>query len=144
MSEIGSQEHDDFVRGFHGIPDAAELGRMTFAELASLLSSCERESPKFHVVEREMKRRLAQDQAQINRPNMVYAACVGGCFSLAGVMLGYYLKNDVPPSSAMHQVEKGNLAIKPQSAQPEQGATSSIAKPPPKPEPVGKNADPRK
>lgn len=69
-----------FVRGSHDIPDADKLNTMSFSELASELSSCKRDSPKFLVIERELKKHLAKDQAAINRPNMLWAAGIGGVF----------------------------------------------------------------
>lgn len=47
------KERDAFIEGFHGIPSAEELRGMSFVELASLLSYCEKGSAKFIVVERE-------------------------------------------------------------------------------------------
>ena len=110
----------DVSKGFnkvrHGIPDDSKLASMSFADLAVDLSLCIKDSPKFTVIERELKKRIAQDQAKINRPNMLYAACVGGAFALTGVVLGYYLKNDVPPGGAVQKVEKSTLAPSPSIA----------------------------
>lgn len=109
---------EGFVRGFHSIPDAQKLNAMSFAELTSLLSSCEKDHPKYLVVERELKKHLARDQAKINLPNMLWAACVGGAFALAGVVLGAYLKTSPPieqvaPATAVQQIEKSYLPITP-------------------------------
>lgn len=80
---------DAMARGYHSIPDDAELQRMSFVELASLLSSCESGSPRFNVVEREMKKHVAKDQAEINRPNMLWAAGIGGVFALSVLFLAH-------------------------------------------------------
>jgi len=109
METNRAEEQEGFVRGFYGIPDAKKLDAMSFAELASELSSCAKDSPKFHVIERELKKHLAKDQARINLPNMLWAAGFGGTFALAGVVLGYYLKNDVPPTSSVQKIEKSAL-----------------------------------
>ena len=103
------EEQDGFVRGYHDIPSDNKLCQMSFVELAAELASSEKDSPKFIAVERELKKHIAKDQAKINLPNMLYAACVGGTFALTGVVLGYYLKN-VPPSSSVQEVEKSALA----------------------------------
>jgi hypothetical protein len=118
-----AEEEEGFVRGFHGIPDAEKLNAMSFAELASLLSSCEKDSPKFHVVERELKKHLAKDQAEINRPNIRLGAYIGGGFGLAGVVLGAVLTNlndsvaskQVSPPSPVQQIPQSNLKIQPSS-----------------------------
>ena len=136
------EEQDGFVRGFHDIPSDNKLCQMSFAELASLLPSCEKDSPKFLVIERELKKHLAKDQATINRPNMLYAACVGGAFALAGVVLGYYLKNDVAPSGTVQQVEKSHLGEKPQIANLPVSQPSVVA-PIPHPGPIQNNAQSR-
>lgn len=139
-SKDEAEEQEGFVRGYHGIPDAGKLSAMSFSELASLLSSCEKESPKFLVVERELKKHLAKDQAKINLPNMLWAACIGGAFALAGVVLGWYLKN--PPSEQVATrgtvLEKSNLAVKLPN-----GYVVPTAQPPVKPPPKN-NEQPRK
>ena len=139
---------DDFVRGYHDIPDTAELNALSFAQLASSLSSCQKDSPKFHVIEREMKKRIAQDQAKINRPNMLWAAGVGGTFALVGVVLGAYLNNSpvakqITPTATMQQVEKSDLGVKPPIANIPVSQPPAVA-PAPQPEPVQKNAQQRK
>lgn len=106
MKRTDAQEKQEgFVRGFHDIPSDNKLCQMSFVELAAELASSEKDSPKFIAVERELKKHIAKDQAKINLPNMLYAACVGGTFALAGVVLGYYLKN-VPLSSSVQEVER--------------------------------------
>lgn len=104
------KEQEGFVRGYHDIPSDNKLCQMSFAELAAEHASSEKDSPKFISVERELKKRIAKDQAKINLPNMLYAACVGGTFALAGVVLGYYLKNEMHTNSAMQEVG-GNALV---------------------------------
>lgn len=111
-------EEDGFLRGYHGIPEDVKLHKMSFVELAELLSSCEGGSAKFNVVERELKKHLAKDQAEINRRNIFLGACLGGIFGLIGVVLGAHLKNspssqEVAPATAVQQPSNGNLASKP-------------------------------
>lgn len=104
------EEQEGFVRGYHDIPSDYKLCQMSFVELAAELASSEKDSPKFIAVERELKKHIAKDQAKINLPNMLYAACVGGAFALTGVVLGYSLKNDVSPSGSVQDVKKNALA----------------------------------
>lgn len=133
------EEQEGFVRGYHDIPSDNKLCQMSFVELAAELASSEKDSPKFIAIERELKKHIAKDQAKINLPNMLYAACVGGTFALAGVVLGYYLKNDVSPSSTVNEVEKSALAPSLQSG------NVSVSQPPivtpsPHPAPTQNNA----
>ena len=142
-SKEEAEAQEGFVRGFHSIPDDGKLSAMSFSELASLLSSCEKESPKFLVVERELKKHLARDQAKINLPNMLWAACIGGAFALAGVVLGWYLKKptfeQIAPPGAVQQIEKSSLAVKPPNGDVVPTAQPSVKPPPPK-----NNEQPRK
>lgn len=97
-----------FARTSLRLPSDEKIERMPFVELASLLSSYESGSGAFQVVEREIKKRLANDQAKINRPNMLWAAGIGGAFALAGVILGAWLQNSpflkqiASPSASQH------------------------------------------
>ena len=75
-------ENDVFISGFHGIPSPEKLRQMSFLELAELLSSCKNGSTKFLVVERELKIRIAEDQAKINRRNMLARNGVKSCISV--------------------------------------------------------------
>ena len=86
--------HDDgLTRGFHGIPDDHRLAAMTFAELAEQLSLCDKDTPKYLVVERELKAHLAKDQARANRENVLIGAGIGLLSGLAGVILGWWLRS---------------------------------------------------
>lgn len=139
------EEQDGFERGFHGIPDDGQIRAMSYIQLSEVFHSCEKDSTKFHVIEREVKRRLAKDQAEINRPNMLLAACLGGVFALAGVLLGHYLAEQrgqqVSPASAVQQIGNGNLTPKPQVGNAAVG-TPEITIPAPQPAPVASNAGP--
>ena len=109
---------DDFVRGFHGIPHEDRLRQMSFAQLVSLLASCQKDSPKFAVIERELKRHLANDQSEINRKNVIIGGCIGGIFGLVGVVLGAYLKQppssqQIAPPGSVQQIPNSSLAPKP-------------------------------
>ena len=111
-------ESDGFVRGFHSIPHGDKLRSMPFVELAEELAGSQKDSTKFITVERELKRRLAEDQAKVNRSNVLLGAVIGGCFGLAGVGLGWYLRDSQSSanparSSAIQQTHQGNLAVKP-------------------------------
>ena len=58
FTEIERQAKEDAIlRGYHGIRDNVALQKMSFVELAALLSTCESGSAKFLVVEQEVLRR---------------------------------------------------------------------------------------
>lgn len=54
---IPPDAEDNFLRGYHDIPDAPALRAMSYIKLASLLESCEKDSARFHVLEAEKRRR---------------------------------------------------------------------------------------
>ena len=142
-----SEEQDDATRGYRGIPDDSELESMSFIALSELLSSCEKDSTKFHVVERELKKCFAQDQAKINRFNIILGACMGGFFGLAGVALGAYLKNSpspeqVTPSAAVQQIQNPKLTVKPPITDTAPVSQPAITQPAADPTPVKSNAQP--
>ncbi|MGI0036126.1 MAG: hypothetical protein ACRD98_09690 [Nitrososphaera sp.] len=118
-TEIEQQAVEDaFLRGSLDIPDDAKIQNMSFVQLAALLSSCETGSARFNVVERELKKHLAKDQAEINRKNIFLGACLGGIFGLIGVVLGAHLKNSplpqqIAPAAAVQQMKKADLGVKP-------------------------------
>ena len=146
----------DLSKGFnkvhHGIPDDSKLASMQFSDLAVKLSLCKKDSPKFMVVEREMKRQLAKDQAKVNRPNMILAAYIAGGFGLSGVVLGAlltsfvnkYTHQQVTPAATAQQVEKSDLGVKPPVTKVPQVIAPLIAEPPIHPEIKQKDAQQRK
>lgn len=125
QSEIERKaEEEGVLRGYYGIPDDVKLYKMSFVELAALLASCESGSAKFNVVERELKKHLAKDQAEINRKNIFLGACLGGIFGLIGVILGANLKNSpasqhIAPAASMQQPSGGSLAATPPTSNPD-------------------------
>lgn len=132
MTSQHPSDKEDFVRGFHGIPDDEKLNAMSFTELASELSSADPGSPKFMVIEREMKKHLAKDQAKSNRGNIVLGACIG----LVGVFIGGFIRStppcdEVSPSNTMQQIK---------SEKPPITNVAPIVKT--NPEPVENNAQP--
>lgn len=102
---------------FHGIPGDEKLKFMSFSDLAIELAGCEKGSPKFLVIEREMKKFLAEDQAKINLKNILIGAWIGLLGVVLGAFLGAYLKNpcDAQKSNpnVMNQIEKNQLTVKP-------------------------------
>lgn len=80
-------ENDALNRGFHGIPDKKTLRSMSFIDLAVELGNSEPGSPKHEVIQREIKRIHAKDQAHINRCNVI----LGGGLGLLGVIIGAVL-----------------------------------------------------
>lgn len=138
QSEIERKaEEDGFLRGYHSIPDDVKLHKMSFVELAALLASCEGGSAKYNVVERELKKHLAEDQAEINRKNILLGACLGGVFGLIGVFLGANLKNSpyaqqVAPAATVQQPSNSGITATPQPSNPA-AAQSNAQLPKPKP-----------
>ena len=136
------------ARAYHSIPDDADIKRMSFVELAALLSSCKSGSARFNFVERELKKHLAKDQAEINRKNVILGACMGGVFGLVGVVVGAWLKNSSPTqqiglSNTVQQMQSDYFAVKPPAANPPLSA-SPITQPASGPAPVQINAQPTK
>jgi hypothetical protein len=114
MTSQQPSDKEDFVRGFHGIPDDEKLEAMSFAELASEISSCEVGSPKFIIIEREMKKHLAKDQAEINLRNVIIGGIMAGLFGLSGVVLGWWLRDsstvqEPASSGSKQQLQQGKL-----------------------------------
>lgn len=143
-----STERDEIAKEvWHDIPGDEKLKSMSFSDLAVEIAGCPKDSPKFQVVEREMKKHIAKDQAKINRCNIILGACVGGIFGLIGVVLGYYLKvapptpEQVPPAATVQKMSNGKFTPKPPvgNVAPSQ---PTIAKPTSNPAPVQNNAQP--
>jgi hypothetical protein len=115
MTSQQPSEGDDFDRGLHGIPDDEKFEVMSFVQLASALSSCDSGSPKFMVIEREMKKHLAKDQAEINLKNVIIGGIMAGIFGLSGVVLGWWLRDSSTmqqptSSSSEYQIQQGKLS----------------------------------
>lgn len=113
------ENDDEFVRGYHDLPHENDLRQMSFVQLVSLLATCKKDSPKFTVVEREIKKYLAKDQAKINRSNIFLGVCIGGIFTIVGAIIGAIIKtcplcDNISPSKAVYEPEKSNLGVKPQ------------------------------
>lgn len=147
MASDSAEDQENFVRGFHGIPDKEKLSAMSFSELAAELSSCEKDSPKFHIVERELKKHLAKDQAKINLPNILIGAGIAGFFTIVGALVGGYLKTcpscqQVAPTDTVQQIEKSNLGVQPPSGNVPTIVVPPVVQPPPHPADVRKNAHP--
>jgi hypothetical protein len=79
-------------RSYQGIPSDEKLTTMSDLDLVVALYSCEKDSPKFRFLDREMKKRLAKDQARINKQNVIIGGLLSGIFSLLGVVLGWWLR----------------------------------------------------
>lgn len=131
-SQQPSCNKEIFIRSFHGIPDDEQLKSMSFAELASELSSSDPGSPKFMVIEREMKKHIAKDQAKSNRSNIILGACIG----LVGVVIGGFIRStppcdEVSTSNTVQQIKSEKLPM---------SGVAPIVKT--NPEPVKNNAHP--
>lgn len=104
------EEQDGFLRGYHDIPDDEKLKTMSFVELSAELASCSNGSPKFIVIEREIKKHIARDQSKAARSNIFLGAGIAGFFTILGAVIGGVLKTcpscQQVPSDAAQQVEK--------------------------------------
>lgn len=115
---VEQEENEGFIRGIHDIPSDRELSEMSFVELVSELSSAEKDSPKFKILERELKKHLARDQAKINRTNVILGAFIG----LIGVLVGSYIQStpfckEAPSINAAQQMINKNVPVKPLTAE---------------------------
>jgi hypothetical protein len=84
----GNVEQAEMDRVLLEVPTDAELSNMTYMDLANNLSLSRPNSARFHVLDRQMRRILAEDQMLINRKNTYIA----GFVSLLGVALGWLLR----------------------------------------------------
>lgn len=83
-----NEEQAAMDRALLDIPTDTELSNMTYIELVDNLSRSRQNSARFHVLDRQMRRILAEDQMLINRKNTY----IGGLVSLLGVALGWLLR----------------------------------------------------
>lgn len=109
-----SIDQDAVRREIMDLPPDHVLCNKSFDDLVELIDLCpERESGRFLILDRELKKRLATDQARINFPYMLRAArlgaIIGGLFALSGVFLGYCLKEF--SSHSQVSVSKNNNEI---------------------------------
>ena len=109
-------EQDGFDVAGHDIPDKYDIAAKTFDVLAAMLADSKQDSARYTVIDREIKKRLANDSAAIHLKNVIIGACAGGVFGLLGVILGSYLKSEkqISPTSTMQQINHGQLAAQPQ------------------------------
>lgn len=112
------EDNDSLNRGFYGIPDDNNLRIMSFVELCSELSSCEKGSPKFLTIEREIKKHIARDQAKAARPNILLGAIIAGVFTILGALIGGFLKTcsacqSVHSTTTAPQPRKEDVTVKP-------------------------------
>lgn len=110
-------EAEGFVRGFRSIPEDDKLRALSFVELAEERSRSPKDSTKYMTIDRELKKRLAADQAKINRSNVYAGALMSGLFGLAGVFLGWWLRDASSmqqsiPSNAVQLIQQGVLGVK--------------------------------
>ena len=144
-----SEEREILLEVLHNLPNDANLKAMSFADLASELSKCIKDSPKIQVIEREIKKRLAQDQAKINLPNILIGAAIAGFFTIVGALVGGHLKTcqscqQVTPSATVQQAEKSQLNVQPPSGNVPAIVVVPVVQPPSHPADVQKNAQPSK
>ena len=96
MPTENQSSEDAFKSGvnkvIHSIPYDSDLKKMSFIELATELAASRKDSPRFTIFEREIKKHIAKDQAKINRGNVVLGACIG----LAGVLIGSFIRSSHP------------------------------------------------
>ncbi len=133
-----SQE-EAFALGFHDVPDARTLAAMSFVELAAELSSSKPGTPKHMVIEREMKRALAKDQAKANRSNIYIGTVIAGIFGLSGVVIGWWLREtssvqNPAHTNSLNQVQQTGFSHEPMVSNPapvQPIASKPVANPPP-------------
>lgn len=91
------EEEDAFIEGFHGILESEkQRSKMSPSTLAVRLSSCDKGSPAYILLEHELNRRIAKIQA--------VPAYVGIVSGLVGVLLGAWLQapTDIPSNAALN------------------------------------------
>jgi hypothetical protein len=71
--------------------------RMSFAELAVQLSITQTGSPRAHLMEREVRRRLAVEQAGLMRFQIAVGIVMGGLIAMASFYMGLTVARVVPP-----------------------------------------------
>ena len=111
-------EEEAIALAFHNVPDAEHLAAMSFAELAFEFSAAHPGTPRHIVIERELKRVLAKDQAKAYRSNIYIGGVMAGVFGLFGVLLGWWLREasamDKPAySNTLQQSQPAELSEKP-------------------------------
>ncbi|HYC36015.1 MAG TPA: hypothetical protein VEC19_06310 [Usitatibacter sp.] len=79
--------------------------RMSFAELAVQLSITQTGSSRAAFLERELRRRLASEQAGLMRYQLAIGVVAGGLIALASFYMGAAVARVVPPHQ--HRAEAG-------------------------------------
>ena len=95
MPSNNDSAKDVQIRANLEIPDDEELQKMSLLSLDSLLSSCEKGSTKYLVVERERNRRIYADTSKMN----LYAISIGAVITVVGgALFGALITNPSNPS----------------------------------------------
>ena len=97
--------------------------RMSFAELAVQLSITQTGSPRALLIEREIKRRVAEEHSALMRHQIAVGVVAGGLIAMASFYMGVAVSRAVPPHdhrvTAPH-VTPGSLPTpSPRSSPPE-------------------------
>lgn len=121
---------DDVLVGFHGAPDEKALRAASFIGLAHELGLSPPGSARFLVIDREIKRRIAKDAADIALRNVLIGVVAGGllsgCFALVGMVLG---RRQAEPGSAQNPAPSetvGKVQQRDLDKQPNQSAPAVI------------------
>ena len=105
---------DGVIRGYESIPNDDQLKALSFVKLAHSLANAGKDSALFIALDREHKKRLTRDAAEINRKNVLIGGVLAGCFGLSGVWLGWWLRDQSfvqkpTDSSALSQIYQREL-----------------------------------
>ena len=71
--------------------------RMSFAELAVQLSITQTGSPRALLIEREIRRRVAEEHSALMRHQIAVGVVAGGLIALASFYMGFSIARVVPP-----------------------------------------------
>ena len=61
----------------HNIPDKHEVAAKKFDILAAMLAESGQDSPRYTVIDGEIKKRVAKNSAAIHLKNVIIGACAG-------------------------------------------------------------------
>ena len=95
---VESERKEVAEKIWNGMPTKAELKAMSFSDLAIVFDDCKKkELSGVHVIEREMKKRISEDQAKIDQKNIIFGAKIAGLWTILGAILGATATNYIQP-----------------------------------------------
>ncbi|WP_152495401.1 hypothetical protein [Desulfococcus multivorans] len=84
-TDVQKERTEIFDEVWYGIPPVVDRRKMSSEKLAILLSECEKDTPKYILIEHELNMRIAKEQAI---PGYYSAIAV-----IIGTILGWFLSN---------------------------------------------------